>query len=76
MEDKVHINSYYIYGTSLSMEGVIDNIDTSYDDLDFVLYIICNIQIDKNLCVQVFKFFIVYRQRSCLYVKFYSVVFR
>lgn len=38
MEDKVHINSYYIYGTSLSMEGVIDNIDTSYDDLDFVLY--------------------------------------
>ena len=38
MEDKVSISNYYIYGTNLSMEGVLDNIDTNYDDIDLVLY--------------------------------------
>lgn len=38
MENRAFVKNYYIYGTSLSIEGVVNDIDTSYEDIDLVLY--------------------------------------
>ena len=37
-EEKAKIDSYYIYGNMLSLEGTVNNIDATYDKVDLVLY--------------------------------------
>ena len=37
-EEKAQIDSYYIYGNMLSLEGTVNNIDATYDKVDLVLY--------------------------------------
>lgn len=37
-EESAIIDNYYIYGQYLSLEGSLDDIDTSYDNIDLILY--------------------------------------
>jgi len=37
-EERAKVSEYFVYGTYLSMEGSISNVDATYEKVDFVLY--------------------------------------